>query len=341
MISYIGRRCLQNALLLVGLTVFLFVLFRVQVLVRCNAGLVAPSSVTVSYYQGCLAQFGLDTPLPLQYVHWLVQAVHGDFGNDSLGAPVLQAIVDRLPRTVILVGAALILQEVIALLVGIAAALNRSTLLDRLVTALSYLGLALPAFWLSLLIILIFAVKLAWLPPGGVVSAASPDPIIAAIPAVGSLDYWRYVLAHPLPTLVDLGAHLILPAFALAFAGIAEDSQLMRTTMRKELATDYVRTARAKGLRPQTVVLKHALRNALLPVITKGALLVPALFSGAAVVETIFGWGGVGQYFVAELQHQDYNALLVILLGTGLVTLLANLVADLLYGIVDPRIQYE
>lgn len=341
MIAYIVRRSLQNVLLLIGLTVFLFVLFRVQVLVRCNAGLVVPSNLTVSYYQGCLEQFGLDKPLPLQYVHWLGLAVHGDFGKDSIGTPVVQAIVQRLPRTVILVGASLILQEAIALLVGIVTALKRSTILDRLVAAISYLGLALPTFWLSLLIILIFAVKLAWLPPGGVVSTVSSNPIVDAIPAVGSLDYWRYVLAHPIPTLTDLGVHLILPAFALAFAGIAADGHLMRTLMLKELRTDYVRTARAKGLPSHSVVLKHALRNALLPMITKGSLLVPALFSGAAVVETIFAWGGVGQYFVTELQHQDYNALLVILLFTGLLTLLANLAADLMYGIVDPRIQYQ
>jgi peptide/nickel transport system permease protein len=279
--------------------------------------------------------------LPAQYGHWLLRAVHGDFGADYFGAPILPAIMDRVPRTLILVGFSFVLQELIALPLGILAALTRRSPLDRAVSVLTYLGLALPAFWLSLVVIFIFAVKLAWLPPGGLVSTTSTDPVMAAVPEVGSGAYWAYVLAHPLPTLADLFYHLLLPAFTLALAGIAAESRLMRQGMLKELATDYVRTARAKGLSRRAVVLKHALRNALLPVITDGALYIPALFSGAVVVETIFAWQGVGQYFIAELQHRDYNALLVILLLTGLLTLFANLAADLVYGIVDPRIQYE
>jgi peptide/nickel transport system permease protein len=266
---------------------------------------------------------------------------HGNFGNDFFGQPVLPTLLDRVPRTLILVGFSFLLQEVIALPLGILAALKRSSILDRVVTLFTYLGLSLPAFWLSLILILIFAVKLAWLPPGGVVNTLSSDPVVASIPEVGSPAYWTYVLAHPLPTLADLLYHLILPALTLAFAGIAADSRLVRSAMIREMATDYVRTARTKGLPRRKVVVKHALRNALLPVITNAALFIPALFSGAVVVETMFGWQGIGQFFIAELRHRDFNALLIILLLTGLVTLVANLVADLTYGIVDPRIQYE
>ena len=341
MTSFLLRRCIQTVLVLAGLTLILFTLFKSEAIGPCNAVLLNPTPNAEGAYHACIVANGLDKPLPLQYLRWISTLLHGDFGLNYLGQPVLQAIGDHLPATLLLIGFSFLLQEVIALPLGIVSALWRRGILDRAVTLLSFVGLSIPTFWLSIILILIFAVKLGWVPPGGIVSAASANPVVAAIPAFGTPAYWGYVLAHPWPTLSDFVAHLILPALTLAVTGIAAESRFVRARMIKAVTTDYVRTARAKGLAPRKVVFGHALRNALLPMITNTSLFIPTLFSGAIVIESIFSWPGVGKYFMDALANRDNNTMMVIVLFTGLLTLLSSLAADVLYGVADPRVQYE
>ena len=334
MTTYIARRCLQAMLIMAGLTVFFFGTLHAQQGGPCAYILATPTPDTAARYQQCIVSRGLDQPLPVQYTRWLAAVVHGDFGTDYTGNPVLGTIAHRLPATILLIGLSYLLQEVIALPLGLLGALKRYTVYDQVMTFVSYVGLSLPTFWLGLMLILLVADKLSWLPPGGIVSPAS------LIPPFGGHDYWAYLLAHPGQTIGDFTAHLVLPALTLAIIGIGGDSRFMRASMLDVINQDYVRTARAKGLPRYKVVLKHALRNALLPIITNVGLFIPNLVGGAIITESIFGWPGMGQYFIVALGNHDNNTLEAILLLSALFVLLGNLAADLMYAWTDPRIRY-
>jgi peptide/nickel transport system permease protein len=273
--------------------------------------------------------------LPVQYWRWLSAVAHGDFGEDYTGLPVIETLKVRLPATILLITSAYLVQELIALPLGLLGALKRYSLYDHVLTCVSYVGLALPTFWLGLMLILVFAVTLGWFPPGGIVNPST------SIPPFGTAPYWVYLLAQPAEALGDLLTHLLLPVATLAVIGIGTDSRFMRASMLDVIGLDYVRTARAKGLPQHTVVLKHALRNALLPIITNAGLFIPTLVSGAIITETIFGWPGMGQYFISALGNHDTNTLQVVLLLSALFVLIGNLVADLMYAWVDPRIRYD
>ncbi|HKO24747.1 MAG TPA: ABC transporter permease, partial [Chloroflexota bacterium] len=217
---------------------------------------------------------------------------------------------------------------------GMLGALKRYSLYDQLLTVFSYVGFAMPTFWLALMLILVFAIALPWFPPGGIIN---PSFTVS----FGTGDYWPWLASHPLTAIGDLLWHLTLPALTLAIIGIAVDSRFMRASMLDVIHQDFMRTARAKGLPRYKVVLKHALRNALLPIITNVGLFIGTIVGGAVITETIFGWPGMGQYFITALNNSDYNALQTVLLLTALTVLLGNLMADLTYAWVDPRIRYD
>lgn len=341
MFSYVARRVVQSVLVLAALSLILFTLFKVEAVGPCTALLLNPTPAAQFSYQHCIIFHALDKPLPVQYIRWVSLSLHGDFGLDVNGFPILPSILQHVPATLVLVGFAFLLQELVGLPLGIVSALGQRRLLDHGLTMVALVGLSVPTFWLSTLLILIIADRLGWVPPGGIVSGLSPNPVVEAIPDWGSAAYWSYLLAHPWPVATDLFAHLILPALTLAIAGMAADSRIMRASMIKALNADFVRTARAKGLPGHRVVLKHALRNALLPVVTNLGLFVPTLVSGAIVVETIFGWPGVGRYFISALSSNDTNTALAFLMLAGLLTLAVNLAVDVAYVVVDPRIRYE
>lgn len=339
--AYIVRRCIQTVVVLGGLTVLLFTLLKAESVGPCATLLTNPTPDAQALYNGCIASHGLDKPLPVQYAYWVGAVLRGDFGTDYNQQAVLDAIGARLPATLLLIGFSYLLQEVIAIPLGIVGALRRNSIVDRLLTLLAYTSVSLPTFWLAALLILVVAEQLGWLPPGGTVSIGTNDPVVLGIPDFGTPAYWRYVLAHPGPTIGDLARHLVLPAMTLALAGIAADSRVVRSSMLAVIDADYVRTARAKGLSRRVVVGKHMLRNALLPLITNVGLSIPALASGAMVVETVFNWPGVGRYFLTSVVTNDPNAILAILLFSGFLTLLGNLAADVCYGLADPRIRYD
>ena len=336
MLTYLSRRLLQSALILVGLSVFFFALLRITPGGPCNALQAVGATVAQQErYQGCRANLGLDRPLPAQYLTWAGRVLHGDFGQSiGEGRPVSEEIVSRIPATLLLGGISYLLAELIAIPLGIFAAVRRYSIVDSLFTILSYIGLSMPSFWLASILILFFGVALGWLPAGGIVGD------VGNIPTFNGPGYWAYVSQHPLHAGTDFLHHLILPAAVLAIIGIAGDSRFMRASMLDVINQDYIRTARAKGLSRRTVILKHATRNALLPIITNIAIALPQLIGGAIITESIFGWPGMGQLYASSLSQLDYPVLQALLMISAVGILAGNLLGDLTYAWADPRIRY-
>lgn len=280
-------------------------------------------------------RWGLDQPLYTQYVLWLKAVLTGDWQTSFfLNRPVREIISQKLPATMILMVTAYIIQELIALPAGILAALRRYSFFDQFVTFFSYVGYSMPTFWLGLMLLLIFAVFFPLFPVSGIIDIRSTGaPFLTA-------QYGDWFHAHPIEGLLDIAHHVVLPATTIAIVGIAGDSRFMRASMLDAIHQDFIRTARAKGLPERVVVLKHALRNALLPVITQIALTLPALFSGAVVTEAIFSWPGMGQLFFQALAAYDYPLLMGIMITAAGLVVIFNFFADVAYAVVDPRISY-
>jgi peptide/nickel transport system permease protein len=261
--------------------------------------------------------------------------IHGDLGLSIVSAqPVVSVIAERIPATLILTSVALVLWVSVAILLGVIAAVKRYSLFDQVVTFLAYIFYSLPTFWLGLMFIFLFAVTLRWLPPQGIVSAREWPPF-------NTPQYWEAFGMEPLAAILDIATHLIMPVTVLVLVNIAGDSRFVRASMLESLNQDYVRTAKAKGLKRQTVIMKHTFRNAMLPVVTNIALNLPFLFSGAIVTETIFNWKGMGLLFIEGVEARDYFLLMGLILITSTLVIVANLVADVVYAIVDPRIRYD
>lgn len=261
--------------------------------------------------------------------------IHGDLGLSIVSAqPVVDVIAERIPATVILTSVALVLWVTFAILLGVVAAVKRYSVFDQVVTFLAYIFYSLPTFWLGLMFIFFFSVTLRWFPPQGIVSARDWPPF-------NTPQYWEAFGMDPLAAILDIGSHLILPVTVLVLVNIAGDSRFVRASMLESLNQDYVRTAKAKGLKRNTVIMKHTFRNAMLPVVTNIALNLPFLFSGAIVTETIFSWKGMGLLFIEGVNARDYFLLMGLILITSTLVVVANLVADVVYAIVDPRIRYD
>jgi peptide/nickel transport system permease protein len=320
LLRYAARRLLAAIPVLLGVTIITFLILRLTS-GGFVPGLELNPSLRTEDVDRIRHNLGLDAPLPLQYLTWLAGLLHGDFGRSLTdGQPVLDHILERLPNTVELTLTAVVLAVLIAIPLGVAGALRRGTIVDHLTTALSVAGVAVPAFWLGLLLILVFSVSfhawgLPWLPSGGAF-----DPADEA----------------------DVGArllHLVMPATVLAFGYLAVWSRYTRSSMLEVLAQDYVRTALAKGMSGRRMVAVHALRNAVAPLITLIGLELPTLVGGAAVVEIVFGWPGIGQLALERALDHDYTTLMGLATFTGIAVVAGNLVADVLYAVVDPRIR--
>lgn len=265
---------------------------------------------------------GLDQPLPAQLGLYVWHLLHGDLGFSYVsGQPVSQVIGERLPNTLLLIGTELVLAVVIGLILGITSATHSGTILDGTITVLSVLGYAVPVFWLGQMAILVVSVWLGWLPISGMTTPRL------------SLTGGDLVL--------DVLQHLILPAVTLALFDMGVIARLTRASMREALSQDYVLFARAKGLRPRSVVYGHALRNAVLPVITIVGLSLRNLVAGAVLTETVFGWPGIGRLTFDSIYQRNYPVLMGIFLISGLAVMLATLLSDLAYAFADPRIRLE
>ena len=262
--------------------------------------------------------------------------LHGDWGiSIYLNQPVLSVILNRLPVTLLLMTTAWLIWLSLALFLGVIAAVRRYSFFDQAVTLLSYTFYSLPTFWLGLMLIFICSVWLHWFPSGLIQSPRiSPGPFASQL-------WWTAFWTNPSKYGWDVAMHLVLPVTTLVAVSVAGDSRFVRSAMLESLTQDYVRTARAKGLGERRVVFRHAFRNALLPIITNGALEMAFLFSGAIVTETIFSLQGMGYLFIQGLNAHDYFLLMGIVFIGSILVVVFNLVADVLYAIADPRIRYD
>jgi peptide/nickel transport system permease protein len=317
MARYVTHRVLESALVLLLMSFVIFVLLGLMPGDSIDLMASGDPNVTSADIARLKAAYGLDRPLLERYGHWLTDAVQGDFGYSRLhGRPVVEVLLPRLGNTCLLMGLSFLLALAIALPAGILAALRPRSWLDYGLNLLAFAGISLPSFWLALLLILLFSVQLGWLPAGGVQTVGAQG--------IG-----------------DRLAHLVLPVLTLTVLTAGSLLRFTRGAMIETLRHDYIRTARAKGLGPLGVVLGHALRNAMIPVVTVLALSFGALFSGALIVETMFAYLGMGKLIYDSIMGNDFNLALVGLLFATLLTLLSNLAADVIYAWLDPRISYE
>lgn len=268
------------------------------------------------------ALYGLDRPLYIQYFEWLGRVIRLDFGNSlsSDARPVMDKILERMPLTVGMNLAVLFLTLLLAVPIGVSSAAKQGSLLDKCLTVLVFLGFAMPSFWLALLFMMYFCIDLGWLPLSGLTSI-------------------NYAHLNTWGKLTDIAAHLTLPIIVGTVCSLASTSRYLRSSMLEVLRQDYILTARAKGLNNRTVICRHALRNALLPVITILGLSVPSLIGGSVIIETIFALPGLGQLFYAAVMSRDYPLIMGNLVLGAILTLLGNLLADIGYGLADPRIR--
>lgn len=280
-----------------------------------------PRAVSPEAIARLRAYYHLDDPLPVRYLYWLKSVLQGDWGYSSTyKVPVRDLVVSRMPNTLLLTVSAWLLGLLVALPIGIISAARKYSIFDYAVTFAAFLALSMPPVWFGFLTIMLFAVQLKWLPIGGVAELTRGT--------AGAL-------------LVDRMRHLILPMTVLGLVQVAYWVRYVRTSLLEVLGMDYIRTAKAKGLGERGVLLKHAMRNALIPVLTIAALDIPYFFGGAVVVETIFSWPGMGRLMYQAVIGSDYNLALCCLMLLAVLTIASNLVADVLYAVVDPRVSYS
>ncbi len=324
MTIYALRRLAESLPLLLVVSVLVFGLLQASP-GSPLAQLERDSSITQADIQRLMEERGLNDPWLVQYGRWLGGAMRGDLGVSlQTGRPAMTELLERMPNTVLLVGVAFLVTLLIAIPIGAFSAVRQYSLFDNVVTTLTFMGQSIPIFWLGLLLILVFYVGLSNPLTGG--------PLF---PAGGMYSLGRE------GELANRIWHLVLPVTMLASTWIAWYTRFLRASMLDVLALDYIRTARAKGVASRIVVFRHALRNAAMPLITLIGLDLPMLFSGALFTETIFSWPGMGRLFYQSAMRRDYTVLMAIVMITSVLIVLANLLADLVYAAVDPRITYD
>ncbi|MEC4684416.1 MAG: ABC transporter permease [Nitrospirota bacterium] len=322
MLFYLGKRITEIFITLIGITLLSFFIIHLapgkptDVLTDLNPKITPEARERLEKY------YGLDKPIIVQYLLWAKRIVKLDFG-DSFSTdrrPVWEKIKERVPVTVSINLLSMLLIFVIAIPVGISSATRQYSLYDKITTVGVFLGFAMPAFWLGILLMMLFGVYLQWLPISG-------------------LKSMNYETLSAGGKVLDLAKHLALPVFVSAFGGIAGISRYMRSSMLEVIRQDYIITARAKGLPESKVIYKHALRNALLPIITLLGLSVPGLIGGSVIFEQIFSIPGMGQLFWMSVMQRDYPLIMGLLTIGAILTLIGNMLADLCYAVVDPRIR--
>ena len=313
---YLARRLLLLVPVLVGVSIVIFGVLHLSP--GDPAEIMLGSQATQADLERLRAELGLTEPLYVQYVHWLGLVARGDLGRSIwMKRPVLAEVLGRFKATLVLTGAALVLSTLGGLALGIASAVRPNSLLDRLSAVASLFGASMPVFWLGIVLMVIFALWLGWLPASGM--------------------FAPYGGGH----LTDLLAHLALPAFTLAAASVTIIARLTRSAMLDVLGQDYVRTARAKGVVERVVVLRHGLKNALIPIVTVVGVQAGYLLGGAVLTETVFAWPGVGTLMVQGILARDFPLVQGCVLIVALSFVVINLIVDLLYAWLDPRIRYE
>ena len=323
MLKYIIRRLIGLIPLLFGITIITFMVIHLAPGKPTDLEAQFNPKVSMEARQRIAHLYGLDKPLHMQYIDWVRRFVRLDFGVSFVDSrPVIKKIVERIPITLGINLASVILILLIGVPIGVSSAVKEGTFYDRSMTVFVFVGFAIPTFWLSLILMDLIGVRWGLLPISG----------------IKSLEFEKFSFFEKV---IDIARHLVLPVFVSAFGGLAGISRYMRSNMVHVLKQDYIRTARAKGLKEKDVIYKHALKNALLPVVTILGLSVPGLIGGSVIFEQIFSIPGMGRLFYESVMARDYPVIMGVLVIGATLTLLGNLLADVSYAAVDPRIKLE
>ena len=322
--EFIVRRLLAIVPLLIGITFITYLIMDMAPVDPLSIYIDPTLGGTLSSEERDILRknMGLDKPVFTRYVLWLGRAIRGDLGYSFLSnRPVTTEIRERIGNTLLLTVTSLIISLVLGVLIGVYSALNRYKFSDYIISVLAFIGVSMPTFWFGMMMILIFTGKLGWLPSVG---------MTGIVPAAG---FWGRV--------IDVIKHLIMPSLVLSLTSVASWTRYQRSSMLEVLDQDYIRTARSKGVPEKLVVFDHALRNAVLPIITLLGMSLSNLIGGAFIVESIFGWPGMGRLGVTAIFTGDYPVVMGVTLFSSLLVGGGNLLADVLYGIVDPRIRVQ
>ena len=334
MFSFIAKRLGLVLPTFLGITLLVFALIRLLPGDPVEA-LSGERGMTTERYERLIQEFGLDRPLPVQYADYLWKAVHGDLGFSTIThEPVFKEFITLFPATIELSICAMLLALLIGLPAGIIAAVKRNSVWDYSVMGASLTGFSMPIFWWGLLLILTFSVWLGWTPVSGRIAIQFDIPPVTGFMLIDSL------LSSDKGAFKSALSHLILPSIALGTIPLAVIARMTRSSMLEVLREDYVRTARAKGALTFRIVGIHALRNALIPVVTTIGLQVGTLLAGAILTETIFSWPGIGKWLVEAIHRRDYPAVQGGILLSATVIIGVNLIVDVLYGVINPRIRH-
>ena len=318
MTAYIIRRLILAVIVLVLVSIFVFLAMRLlpgdPVLMFVSSSSI--QNITDEQLEALRHEFGLDKTLPMQYLDWISGVLHGDFGRSILNrSPVTDEILKRLPITLYLGVVAFIVAVIVGIPAGVLCAVRRGTWLDNLITTLSNIGITIPVFWLGIILIYVFALYFEWLPVMGYTSPFE--------------DFWLST------------KKIIMPVLCLALGPLAGNARQARSSMLEVIHKDYIRTAWSKGLKERTIIMKHALKNGLMPVITLSGIGIGTILGGSVLIEQVFNIPGMGRLAVTSVMNQDYPYVQAIALIMAISIVLANLLVDISYGWLDPRVHYE
>lgn len=322
MLHYLTRRVLQMVPLLFFISALIYLLLYLMPGDPLYRMLEDVPNLRPQDYERLRKLYGLDDPVYIQYWKWLWQLIQLNPGySREYGQPVIDVIVPALKNTLVLTLTAVIIGKAVAVLLGIFSAVRQYSVGDYLLTALTFIAYSIPAFWLALMMIIVFSVKLGWFPTSGMIN---PDI---------TLGTWEAT--------VDWIKHLVLPVAVLAISEIIQVQRFMRSSLLEVLRQDYLTTARAKGLSERVVIGRHALKNALIPVVTIIAITMPRVIGGSTVVETVFAYPGMGRLLFTSIMGNDYVVAMTVVMIIAVTVIFFNLLADILYGWLDPRIRYQ
>lgn len=320
MAGYVIRRLLMGLVVIIIVTILVFLLIRLlpgdPLLVYLTQQQYRDAAYDPAQLEQLQARFGLDKTLPMQYVSWVADMFRGDFGESiTLQEPVSKLILERMPVTLHLSIIGAIFATIVGIGFGIICALRRGSWLDTVLTFLANIGITIPSFWAAILLIYLFGLKLGWVPIGGYISPFE--------------DFWLNT------------RQIVLPVFCMSLFGLASNTRLTRSCMLEVVAQDYIRTAWAKGLRERTIVLRHTIKNGLIPLIANMGFLVAGLFGGSVIIETLFNIPGVGRLLTTAILGQDYMIVQASTLLFVVLITFSNIAVDISYGWLDPRIRYD
>jgi peptide/nickel transport system permease protein len=331
--NYIIKRLLNILIMLFAVSIIIFLL--VRFIPGDPARTMAGEHASKEILEEMRKKWGLDKPVWEQYIIWLKYAVRGDFGRSIMThESVLTEIMQRFPNTLELSIFAMLFASSFGILAGVISAIKRYTVFDYTVMFIALFGVSMPIFWLAIMLVLLFSIKLNLLPTGGRLSvfySIKPITHLYLIDSLITLNFGAFF---------DALKHLILPSIALGTIPMAFIARITRSSMLNVISQDYIRTARAKGLPEKTVIVKHALRNALIPILTSAGTEFAMLMGGAVLTETIFYWPGLGTYIVQAVNARDYPAIQGAVIFVAFVVAIVNLIVDVLYAYIDPRIHY-